>query len=124
MSNQIIIGYTTEGNTDLRFLESVIQRTFEQVAFECKGEIEVLPVIHIRKKIGPFVEQCISCCKEASSYGVSTFCIHVDADSETDEYVFKTRIEKLFKEMGKFEIEDICKNVVPVIPVPMIEAWM
>ena len=31
MSQQIIIGFTTEGSTDVRFLESIIQRTKEAV---------------------------------------------------------------------------------------------
>jgi len=35
MSKQVIIGFTTEGKTDVQFLESVIQRSFEDVAFEC-----------------------------------------------------------------------------------------
>ena len=59
MSRQIIIGLTTEGSTDVRFLESVIQRSFEYVAFECRGQIEVLPVQYIEKETGEFVESAI-----------------------------------------------------------------
>jgi hypothetical protein len=32
MSNIVIIGFATEGATDVRFLESIIRRTFEEVA--------------------------------------------------------------------------------------------
>ena len=49
MNRQIIIGFTTEGPTDVHFLESIIQRTFEDAAFECPGNVEVLPVQHIKK---------------------------------------------------------------------------
>ena len=49
MTPQLIIGFVTEGSTDYRFLESIIQRTFEDVAFDCDGEIEILPVQYFEK---------------------------------------------------------------------------
>jgi hypothetical protein len=41
MTPQIIIGFATEGSTDALFLENIIQKTFEDVAFECHRPIEV-----------------------------------------------------------------------------------
>ena len=52
MSKQIIIGFAAEGPTDVRFLESIVQRSFEDVAFECDGEVEILPVQCMEKESG------------------------------------------------------------------------
>lgn len=41
MSRTIYAGLFTEGSTDQRFLESVVKRTFDNVAIECKGDIEI-----------------------------------------------------------------------------------
>ena len=40
MSNFILAGLFTEGSTDVRFLSSVVQRTLDEVAFDCTGDIE------------------------------------------------------------------------------------
>ena len=70
MSRQVFIGFTTEGPTDFRFLESVIQRSFENVAFECSGQVEVLPVQYIEKQSGNFVEVVKDYARQADSLGV------------------------------------------------------
>ena len=41
MTPQLIIGFVTEGTTDHRFLETIIQKTFEDIAFECDNQIEI-----------------------------------------------------------------------------------
>ena len=41
MANILTIAYTTEGSTDERFLNTIIKKVFEEVAFECDGVIEV-----------------------------------------------------------------------------------
>jgi hypothetical protein len=55
MSKQIIIAVATEGTTDIRFLESIIQRTFEKIAFECSDLIEVFDPIFLEKVPGSSV---------------------------------------------------------------------
>ncbi|MES2703714.1 MAG: DUF4276 family protein [Bacteroidota bacterium] len=121
--SQIIIGFTTEGSTDIRFLSSIIQRTFVAVGFECTKEIEIIePVIHIEKKKGSFAEQILTCSKDAFSKGVMVFCIHVDADGQDDVRAFETQINPALA----LVIEELnaCTNVVPVVPVQMTESWM
>ncbi len=51
------------------------------------------------------------------------FCVHVDADDSSDENVLETRINLLRAEL-EFHPGNICKNIVPIIPVYMTEAWM
>ncbi len=123
--SQIIIGYTTEGTTDIRFLSSIIERTFVEIAFECSRQIEVVtPVIYIRKQGGiSFNEQIVKCSKDAFEKGVMVFCVHVDADNSNDTEVYKTHIEPSFQAINN-EADGVCKNVVPIIPVQMTEAWM
>lgn len=42
------IAYATEGSTDQRFLHHVIRKTFEEVALECAGSIEVYEPVFLK----------------------------------------------------------------------------
>ena len=48
-NHQIIIGYTTEGKSDCKFLKDIILRTFEEIVYECPRSVEILDVIYIPK---------------------------------------------------------------------------
>jgi len=96
MNKQIIIGFTTEGPTDNRFLESIIQRSFEDVAFECTGNIEVLPVQYIKKQSGAFIEVVKNYAHQADELGIMVLCVHADADSITDDATFNNKINPAF----------------------------
>ncbi len=122
--SQLIIGFTTEGTTDTRFLESVIQRTFELIAFDCDQDVEVLPLITISKNAGPFVEQIMQGSEMAFDQGVMVLCVHTDADDNSDRAVFENKILPLMEEMQNHKNDDFCSNLVPVVPVHMSEAWM
>ncbi|MCP4110296.1 MAG: DUF4276 family protein [Desulfobacteraceae bacterium] len=124
MSKQIIIGFTTEGGTDIQFLESVIQRSFEDVAFECKGQIEVLPVQYIKKQSGSFAEMVKTCARQAEHQGIMVLCIHADADDTTDTNTFNCKINPAFIAINDTQGKNMCKNLVPIVPVQMTEAWM
>ena len=120
--SQIIIGFCTEGPTDVRFLESVVQRTFEDIAFECIQQVEILPIQHLRNGPGTFVEAKIKALQDAFERGVMVCCIHIDADAATSDNVHKTRIYPLMEAMVS-QI-NICDNIVPIIPIQMTESWM
>ncbi len=123
MIRQIIVGFASEGKTDMRFLENIIQRSFEKVAFECIGQIEILPVQPIQKKNGSFVEIVKAYAQEADNRGIMVLCIHTDADSETDDDAFVHKIIPAFE--AAWQSGDvICKNLVAIVPVQMTEAWM
>jgi Domain of unknown function (DUF4276) len=123
MNRQVIIGFSTEGSTDFRFLESIIQRTFEDVAFDCTGQIEVLPVQYIPKTSGTFIELVKNAALEGDKLGISVLCIHTDADAPEDTEVLKNKINPAFSEILASP-EVICKNLVAIIPIQMTEAWM
>lgn len=124
MITQLIIGFTAEGTTDCRFLESIIQRTFEEVAFDCDGQIDVLPVQFIRKGTGRFEDCMVECAKKASNRGVMVFCIHTDADDRSDEVAFKNRVLPAFEKIYQSPEDETCQNLIAIVPVQMIEAWM
>ncbi len=124
MNKQIIIGFTTEGATDVRFLESIIQRSFEAVAFECDGQIEVLPIQKIEKKSGVFVEVVKQYAEEAEKNGIMILCVHCDADDPTDTNTFNNKINPAFSVVYGTEGSKFCKTLVAIVPVMMTEAWM
>ncbi len=123
MTHQIIIAFATEGSTDKRFLESVIKRTFEDVAIDCLQELEIFDPIHIEKVIGRIEEKALDYALQALDNGASILCIHVDADDRTDEKAFNERIDPAFEKIRNTETE-LCKNLVAIVPVQMTEAWM
>ena len=125
MKNQVIIGYVTEGTTDTRFLENIIQRSFEDVAFECRGQMEILPVQHIKKETkSKFIDAIKQCAQQARKIGVTILCIHVDADNRSDKIVFERKINPVFQECSRLSGEAYCNNLVAIVPIQMTEAWM
>jgi len=124
MSNQLIIGFASEGPTDVRFLASIIQRTFEDVAFECESEIEILPLKIIAKEPGAFIDVVSTYARKADEQGVMVLCIHVDADAATDVAAFTQRIDPAFSAVADLPKMEYCQNLVAIVPVQMSEAWM
>lgn len=125
MSNILLIGYTTEGTTDKRFLEAIITKTFEEIAFDCSTQIEVYAPLYISfAKGNNFVESCNLTARLAFEKGVSVLCIHSDADAKTDVGTFTFKISPAFEAIQDQQDENICKNLVPIVPVTMSESWM
>lgn len=124
MGNIITIAYTTEGSTDKRFLESVIRKTFEEVALKCEGSIEVYDPVYIElAKSGTFIHDMELLLKDAFKIGSNVVCFHADADNKNDHDVFQYKIEPLNSLLEKLG-NDTCKNIVSIVPIRMSEAWM
>ncbi len=121
MSNILQIGYTAEGSTDERFLGNIIRKTFEAIASDCKSPIEVYQPEFLKKEEHSFVDQIVSLAKKYAYFHV--ICIHCDADAPTLENGMRNKFNPMFDAVRKAD-EGICKNLVPVIPVQMTEAWM
>lgn len=125
MANILTIAYTTEGSTDERFLNTIIKKVFEEVAFECDGVIEVYdPVFFKFPQKEDFVSGVADLSKKAYQSGINVLCIHVDADSNKDDDVTKFKIIPAFTEVNGKSNRTNCKNLVAIIPVHMTEAWM
>lgn len=125
MGKQIIIGLITEGSTDIRFLESIVRRTFEDIAFECVQDIDIF--VHTLKtpKAGlSFVDYTMNASTDGvTSLGIMTLAVHTDADRDTYDERMKNKIIPARTALNGMN-DDYCKLLTPVIPVRMIEAWM
>lgn len=69
----------------------------------------------------PFAEQSLEAA--ISAKWVNVLCIHTDADDVKDESAFEDRIYPAIKAISE-SAQDVCKNIVPLVPVHMTEAWM
>ncbi len=124
MPNILTIAYSVEGPTDVRFLQNIIQRTFEEVALLCVGDVEVFEAMPISNpKKGNFMDNAIEIARQADEMGINVLCIHTDADSDSDENAFSHKINPAFDAILKSKLP-ICKNLVAIVPIQMSEAWM
>lgn len=124
MSQMITIGYIVEGSTDVRFLENIIRRTFEDVALSCEREVEIYSVTWIKTSKGmSFVDQIQKAIKDADEFGIGFVCVHCDADNENEAHVIEHKINPALEACKDFSIEKNIK-LLPLIPVYMTEAWM
>jgi hypothetical protein len=125
MAYQIFIGLLAEGSTDHRFLSSIIQRTFHEIAFSGKIAIEVSEVRIIPKiQANNFIDQVrTAAIKGHEEYGLTVLCIHADADGATHQNTFNNKIDPALKALGSLP-QDHIEHLIPIVPVQMSEAWM
>ncbi len=125
MSNFILAGLFTEGTTDNRFLSSVVERTLEDIAFDCTGDIETkVEIITINKTGLNFNEQVLEASKSAfDKFGILLLFVHADSDALSDNLIFETKIipaQKILLEQD----DNYCKNLIAIVPIQMSESWM
>lgn len=126
MAQQLFAGLFTEGTSDIRFLQSIVQKTLESIAFECSGQIdiEVYPIEIAEKELN-FKEQVLSASKKGiDEFGMQLLCVHRDADdiSAKDTYRFKVNPAK--EELEKQNPDEYCTVFVALVPIQEMEAWM
>lgn len=124
MSNILITSLSSEGTTDDRFLTNLISRVYQEIAFDCVGDIDVYDPFRIPfHKTDGFIDGVMAASKLAYKYGAQVLCIHVDSDNKTDLEVFENRIVPAFQNVENEE-NSVCKNLVPIVPIQMTESWM
>jgi hypothetical protein len=126
MSNFILTGLFTEGTTDIRFLESIVKNTLEDLAFECKGYIETeLEIIKIDKSGLNFNQQVLKATEKGKKdFEILILFLHTDSDDSNDTNVFKTKIIPAINLIDKQDENNVCKKIVAVVPIQMTESWM
>ena len=73
---QLFIGLIAEGNTDVRFLKSVIYNSIQDISWDCDREIEIFDIREIKTEGDSFVEKMMAASHVASEqYGISILCI-------------------------------------------------
>ncbi|SFF14100.1 DUF4276 family protein [Thermoflexibacter ruber] len=126
MNRQLFAGLFTEGTTDVRFLEPIVEKTLAEIAFECKGNIEIeVKTIEIVKTNLNFVEQVQEASKKGiEDFGIMLLCVHTDADDITDRQVRQSKIQPAKEFLSCLDENRFCKIVAAIIPIQMTEAWM
>jgi len=120
MSKNITIGLLTEGTTDQRFLQSIIQRTFE--SFEL--EITIIGVVSLEKSEGSFIDNVLKASQEAFNAGVNVLCVHSDADDKSNKKTYQNKMCPAKEALDEASEQTHCKIFVPIVPICMIEAWL
>jgi len=124
---QIFAGLFTEGQTDIRFLQNIVQNTLEAVAFhDCSGQfdIELTPITINKTGLG-FIEQVLEASKKGQEeFGMMILCVQADADRKTLKETYLHKINPCQIELEKQPENDYCKILVAVVPIQETEAWM
>jgi Domain of unknown function (DUF4276) len=125
MSNFILATLYTEGTTDLRFLNSVVERTLEQLAYDCSGDIETrLELINFDKTGQSFNNQVLQAARVSTSkYSSLILFVHTDSDHDNDSKVFESKIIPAINFLN-IQTESVCKHIVAIVPIQMTESWM
>lgn len=127
MAKQIFIGVVTEGSTDERFLMNIIQRTFESVAIQCVGEIEVISsMLHNVDKGDSFSDLVLDASRKSiQQLGAMTVVVHTDSDTDTYKERYQHKFDPALATLDNYKgDENYCNIITPLIAVRMIEAWM
>lgn len=125
-ARQVFIGFTTEGSTDVRFLRKIIERSFEEIAYECQGDVEpVVWPLDVKKTDLSFSEYALKAAQQGvEEIGMMILCIHSDADDATNQNVLDNKIAPARELINAQSDDTTCKILVPAIPVQMMESWM
>lgn len=125
MTKQIFIGLYTEGTTDERFLQSVVRKVFDEIAFEAVGDFDFyIEILKIERQGLNFTEQVLRASKQGlDDFGISFLCLHKDADDKTDQRAFLNSIDPAIAEIQR-QGNDYCKVIISIVPVHMTEAWL
>jgi ribosomal protein L20 len=121
----LVLGLFVEGPTDNDFLQPVIRRTAEQILaqHEQSGiyEASVLIIQLTKDQKKDRAESILQAACDA--YGYYALIVHADADDPEPGKAKVERIEPGFKLVQETN-ENVCKDLVAIIPVQAIEAWI
>ena len=120
---QIVLALYAEGRTDDRFLPFLIQKTTRHILAQDEQNAVLLAVelIHILKE-NRSREACIlEAAQQAAIY--DALVVHSDADNrnykQTKELLFDAGLKLTYSSH-----DHVCKNLLPIIPIRMVESWM
>src|SRR6266849_7867978 len=123
----LVLALYAEGPSDYHFLPTVIRRTSIQLLEQHKRiGVSIGPIKPIViSKIGLGYVECIVQAAY-SAVDCDALIIHADADHRTSERALRDRYEPGHKQIQQMQEagEEICKQLLPLIPIRMTEAWM
>jgi len=126
MSEILTVALHAEGTTDHRFFKPIIQRTLEDIILNSDYDIELYSIVDIYKETGNnYCNEIIRASKIAYNSGIKCLIIHCDADADNVKNVMQHKITPACSAIEENTNGDtLCKNIIPLIPIYMTEAWM
>jgi hypothetical protein len=113
----LAVAFYGEGNTDYVFLKRIIQRTLEKML----PHIEILPLTDIHANGETQQDKMLAAAREAHGYGLLVF--HLDADAPDTKRARAERFDPAYAYTVQHR-DEVIREIVPVIPVRITEAWM
>src|SRR5579872_646534 len=126
--NVLMLGLYAEGRSDERFLPVLIQRTCERILAQFDRfsiEANIPAVIKIKRHNTQLsrAERILAAAYE--SFGYHALIVHADADDLTPSQARNERFDPGNSLIQRQKPEEkVCKNLIPIVPVCMVEAWM
>jgi len=124
----LVLAFYAEGETDERFLPTVIRRTAEDVLVRYgRTSVDVLdPVVidgrDIKRRFARQDERILQAARAANGY--HALLVHADADYPTRVRAFNERFQPGWRLVQQPPTHDRCTRLMPIIPIHMVEAWM
>lgn len=118
-------GLIAEGSTDYIFLQSIIEKTLIECAFECRGDVDI-NVIEIKCSKGESFKDYVfnGRTKGTEEYGLSSLIVHADSDSPSQKNVLEYKFKPVFDEIEINLTDKLCRHIIPLIPIHETESWM
>jgi hypothetical protein len=122
----LVLGLYAEGSTDERFLSPVIRRTTEELLAKYDGgsswdEALIMPIKLSSKQRANRAQSILTAAGKAQ--GCHILIVHADADGPTHKKALAERFTPGFM-LVKQADENVCQDLLPIIPVQEIEAWL
>lgn len=122
----LVTALYAEGPTDRRFLPTLVQRaTADLLMRQGQQMIDVLPPIWLEPTTkSNRADDILAVSQKAHGYHI--LFIHADADQRTKERAYNERIAPGIERIEAAHLtgKSVCRDVTPIIPVQMIEAWL
>ncbi|MDD5620835.1 MAG: DUF4276 family protein [Proteiniphilum sp.] len=122
---QLFVGLIAEGKTDYQFLEPIIEKVLLDIAYECKGQVDVdVRKIECDKGRGGFTDYVLNAAKKGREDYISMFIVHTDADADSACHTYTHKINPAINLLKQKEDSGYCKNLIALVPIQETESWM
>lgn len=122
---QLFIGLIAEGPTDYRFLELIIEKALINIAYDCKGQIDIDVKGIVCDKGDSFTDYVLNASKKGNQeLGITILVVHSDADDLLSDNTYNYKVNPAKELLEQQSVDTHCKNLVALIPIRETESWM
>ncbi|WP_019538868.1 MULTISPECIES: DUF4276 family protein [Proteiniphilum] len=121
---QLFVGLIAEGTTDYLFLEPIIEKVLLDIAYDCRGQVDVdVKKIECDKGRG-FTDYVLNAAQKGKENYISMFIVHTDADADSACHTYTHKINPAKTLLEQKEDSGYCKNLIALVPIQETESWM